>query len=437
MKGNDSKTTARKKHLLESLAPASVPKRVGIFHEASASDTGIDLTNLNLPSSYALKGYTNPSDASIQLLRISYFKNNIKIISSDRGTLTRGQFDVPSNTQINFDGFTANANEIFEIWFETSFIGGATVVEARPLVKSYLLPAGQTDVVVEPFEINKNPLEQIGSVMVFRGPTMNLQFRNSGNATASTFADGNYEEVKGTGGLTSLIRFNVPAAVGGENVVVVSVGSLMERPAQSIISYLENMNGDVDKIRDTVAALSGQPKSNFNGQPQTVDLATFGERFNAILNTEIAIPAFEPEQPYTPTLTNLTLGNGILDFSYSRDREYIEVYGFFQMGSTSVMGTIPRFSFPSGLLPDTTNHNGGQNYGYCYLTDQDNINNRNGGQIRLSSNDMIIIVEFGGNVTATLPFTWATNDSISFSAKIKILGWSSHVTKTLKELAGL
>jgi len=445
MKGNDTTTTARKKHLLESLTPAFGARRVGIFHEASSGDSGIDLTNLNMPSTYTNKGYANPSDQNIALLRLSYFKTNVKIISSDRGTLTLGEYDIASNTQINFDGFTANASEIFEIWYEPSVIGGATVVDARPLVKSYLLTEGNTDVVVEPFEINKNPLEQIGAVMVFRGPTMNLQFRNSGNATASALADGNYEEVKGTGGLTNIIRFNVPAAVGGESVVVVSIGSLTERPTQSLISYMENMNGDVDKLRDTVAALSGQPKSNFNGQPQSVDLASFGERFNQILNTEIKTYIAEPWSVITETITGLWTSNVTYSGKKRRDGQMMHIR--FRADCTGTPGPATT-TFGINMIPGYTVDTTFFTYAHPLVT----------GACISTGRNAIIDCEFSGNIfyprvvnrpntsvhdtvalnsTNGVPTAFITGNFINFVVKVAIVGWSDYETKTLREMAGI
>jgi len=447
MKGNDSITSIRKKHTIENLFPSSGAKRVGMFHEASAGETGIDLTSLSMPSSYSGKGYSNPDNVNIALLRISYFKNNIKIISTDRGILAISDFTIASNTQINFDGFTSNASEIFEIWFEPSIVTGASIVDARPLVKTYLLPEGDTDIPVEAFEINKNPLEQIGSVMVFRGPTMNLQLRNSGNATASPLADGNYEEVKATSGLSNIIRFNVPAAVGGENVTIISVGSLTERPTESMIGYLENLNGDLEVIRNTIAALSGQPKSNFDGQPVSVDLASFGERFNAILNTEITIPIFEDWQSISPTwvgtVTNPTLGNGSLTARYLRRGLVATVELILIGGTTTTAGSGGLyFTFPLPIKIDASSPK------YSYL-----FNNVGGNLTQFGVNIHEVKVTGTGGVTQirffntasgyysdwsnTFPFAFGNLDELRLYFEIPIQNWNQNETKTLREMAGL
>ena len=274
MQGNVNQTSFRKKQLLNSSIPAFGAKRVFIAHQANEGDTGIDLTNLSMPTELSNKGYVNPTLAEIKSLKLKYFKNNVTIHSKDRGLLMKLSYDIPTWTQINFDGFTANANEIFEINYEPSIIGAANLVEARPYAKTYLLPEGETDVDVEPFEYNKFPEMQIGAVMVFRGPTLSLQLRNVNNATAAPGADGNFQEVAG-GGLCEIIRFNVAAGAGGEQVTIVSLGALMERPTESMLAYLEKVNGTQAKIIDAVVAGLGTDPGYFEAVPTSVDLSTF------------------------------------------------------------------------------------------------------------------------------------------------------------------
>ncbi len=132
-------------------------------------------------------------------------------------------------------------------------------------------------------------------------------------------------------------------------------------------------------------------------------------------------------EAYTPTVTNFTLGNGTLDFNYRRIGDSIQVLGWIYLGSTSSVGTQPRFSLPSGLSGDTTKFNSQQNLGYAYLLDNDNTGNRDGAHVRHDANDLYFIVEGGGNITATLPFTWAVNDQITFSAVIPISGWGTNL----------
>jgi hypothetical protein len=124
--------------------------------------------------------------------------------------------------------------------------------------------------------------------------------------------------------------------------------------------------------------------------------------------------------PWTPALTNLTLGNGVVTAKYQRIGRTI-IYRFkFKLGSTSAVGTDPKFSLPvaphaeyvsqednaigSGMMLDT----GTQLYPAILRYE--------GG-----SNVTLFVFSVGGTyanlgqVTATIPFTWTTNDAISIS----------------------
>lgn len=120
-------------------------------------------------------------------------------------------------------------------------------------------------------------------------------------------------------------------------------------------------------------------------------------------------------EAYTPTWTNITVGNGTQDFRYCRINKMVLVQGSLTFGSTtSVTAATPRLSLPftasrSGTLPigqanlfdfsadvgflgfilsiDTTNA-----YLYCW--------NSAGTYLTTAA------------ITSTVPYTWATSDAI-------------------------
>jgi len=57
-------------------------------------------------------------------------------------------------------------------------------------------------------------------------------------------------------------------------------------------------------------------------------------------------------QEYTPTLTNITLGNGSQEWTYRRVGSDIEITGNVLLGSTSSVSGVMQFSLPSGLSTD-------------------------------------------------------------------------------------
>ena len=128
-------------------------------------------------------------------------------------------------------------------------------------------------------------------------------------------------------------------------------------------------------------------------------------------------------QSYTPALTNLTLGNGTLDSYYRRVNDTAEIYIYFQMGSTSVMGTSPTFGLPSGLSRDGAKQNNLQSLGAALCEDAGTAANNTGGIVRSTSNTLYIFGYGFTVINATTPFTWTTGDKISFECRVPISGW--------------
>lgn len=116
---------------------------------------------------------------------------------------------------------------------------------------------------------------------------------------------------------------------------------------------------------------------------------------------------------YTPTLSNMTLGNGTLVCKYKMlTKKTCLVRFVFVLGSTSTVGTTPAFTFPFtsvstpmtqfplgvfGLYNNTT---GLSSFGIVFWT------NTSGCAIYNLTSPMTAI-------TATVPFTWAANFAIT------------------------
>jgi hypothetical protein len=115
---------------------------------------------------------------------------------------------------------------------------------------------------------------------------------------------------------------------------------------------------------------------------------------------------------YTPTFTNLTVGNGTLAARYLQVGKNVLVYFKFVMGSTSVMGTNPFFT-----LPVTAENVVQAVMGNFYI--QDSGVAEYTGTLLWRSNTLVDLRILGVNATylggpnqfsATVPFTWGTND---------------------------
>jgi hypothetical protein len=113
---------------------------------------------------------------------------------------------------------------------------------------------------------------------------------------------------------------------------------------------------------------------------------------------------------YTPTLTNCTLGNGTVTAKYRQIGKMVNVYFNFLLGSTSSIGSSPNFSLPVNAVVGSILYN-------AYFQDA-GTNTYMGGINIAPTTAEIYIPNVSGTypsyaaVTATVPFTWTTNDFI-------------------------
>ena len=113
---------------------------------------------------------------------------------------------------------------------------------------------------------------------------------------------------------------------------------------------------------------------------------------------------------YTPTLTNLTLGNGSVTARYRQIGKIVDVFFLFTLGSTSAVGNGPQFSLPITGVNDSIIYN-------AYF--QDAGTNTFLGNLHLQTTTATVFCanvagtypSYAG-VSATVPFTWTTNDFI-------------------------
>jgi len=120
-----------------------------------------------------------------------------------------------------------------------------------------------------------------------------------------------------------------------------------------------------------------------------------------------------PWTAYTPSISNFTIGNGTLTARYQQIGKTVNVFVQFTLGSTSTIGTTPYFSLPftaaqnKWSIPGRLGDNGVADYAGFAQCDTTNV--------------YVYALGVGGTygtaptVTATVPFTWATNDFFTFS----------------------
>jgi hypothetical protein len=133
---------------------------------------------------------------------------------------------------------------------------------------------------------------------------------------------------------------------------------------------------------------------------------------------------------YTPTASNFTIGNGTQEWLYRRVGTTIEVAGKVILGSTSSVSTVPTFTLPSGLTFDASalaSVNGEYtNLGEANCLDSSGAATYSGAvyQNLTSSNQFYPSSQGNTSFTATVPFTWATSDWMTFNLKAPIAEWA-------------
>lgn len=122
--------------------------------------------------------------------------------------------------------------------------------------------------------------------------------------------------------------------------------------------------------------------------------------------------------PYTPTFENFTLGDGALDFAYTKIGRTVMVGGRILFGSTSVIGDSPplSISMPVAAVSGITDWPGQavyrDNTGTSYVG-MPRFNNNSGKIVlnALNASDTYLSLA-SGSLSPTVPFTWAVDDSI-------------------------
>ena len=131
---------------------------------------------------------------------------------------------------------------------------------------------------------------------------------------------------------------------------------------------------------------------------------------------------------YTPTVTNLTLGNGTQAAMWKKEGDTIKIKYSLRVGSTtSFTASAPAIPFPSGLSIDTAkylaNDFGGPSSGWAIDVSTGTryvlVTRLNGSSFSIQSDGV------NSEVVNTVPFNWATGDYLDVSFEAPISGWSS------------
>lgn len=331
-------STLKKEQVKESKLLSTGVKAIKFWHEAqSDGETSIPFGSLVLPSDISSNGLSNPTPTEILAANLALFHTNVEVHSSLNQKLMEGLAYVVRNNQIKFiNGYESVEGEIFAVVYKNDVITGTNVVDARPLTATGVLTAGNTDFNVgEAFKTNAFPSDQLGEVLVFVDGL--AQFRNTGNATAAPAADGNYEEVHSTNGFGTIIRFNDTFGTD-KNIQVISRSLIAERPDISMMQLIENLGGQLDSVIETVADLAGVDESEFQANPNQVDLKAFGSQVNSNtvnINSILDVEVFDEENRFDLVLDH-TPSTSTWAIDRKSPQDFLDTSPFSATGTTFV-----------------------------------------------------------------------------------------------------
>lgn len=280
---------------------------IEFYHQANAGDTTINLTAMTLPASVAAKGFVNPSIATIAAAKLLANRANLSLHTYKGRWFDRIDYDMPTSVTIKLNQ-PAEQDEIFYGVIQNIVKNQTVNLDLQQIVAVGTLAQGATDFVVgKQFRVNQNPMYQMGELQVFRGNHLSLMLRNVDNAPASPSADGNYQEVDSGGGWGNKIKFNDVGLLGGELVVVMSTGRLLERPTDSLLQEIEALAGQLDAIIPYVEELMDMPAGSLKSSPTNVDLKSFGDK---VLMLDSKYNTAQNISDYTKTKYQIKTGTG-------------------------------------------------------------------------------------------------------------------------------
>ena len=129
---------------------------------------------------------------------------------------------------------------------------------------------------------------------------------------------------------------------------------------------------------------------------------------------------YEPVwRTWSPSYTNLTIGNGTVVSRFAQDDKTITAHFTFTLGSTSAVGTAPRVSLPVTAASGYTVIRNSP--GLAYFRDDGTADFSGITRIRTTTTAEPMALDASGThlaiagLTATVPFTWATSDILHFT----------------------
>ena len=256
-------------------------------HKLRTGESGIDLSNLNLPSA-EMPTFVQPTIQQLSALNLTKNRSNVIVHSLSKGKLVQhADYVITNDMYIAFNAnYPFEVDEVFECTIIASPVGEYAPVTTKSVVKTYTLAIGQTVLPLDyEYNVNENPTGFVGQIKVYVDGVLAL--RNTGNS--STVLDKTYYEPNSTTGVSSQIIFNT-APVGSAKIITVDFGvrAIISDDTQSQLSYLV---GALQNMASDLAMISGKQLTDyFTPSATETQRREFG---NAVLDLQSRVGVLE------------------------------------------------------------------------------------------------------------------------------------------------
>jgi hypothetical protein len=200
-------------------------------------------------------------------------------------------------------------------------------------------------------------------------------------------------------------------------------GQVLSKNSNTDMDFVWVTSDDANAIQNAIVNAKGDIiGASANDTPAITSVGANGEMLVADSTTSTGLDwksATEqyPWAAYAQTPGGITIGNGTLSSRYQQIGKTVNVEILFTLGSTSAVTGTPTFALPAGLVAKISSYtfNGTVSLGdYGAATYVGLANNPTGTGVYIAafSTSGTYGVETG-TISATVPFTWTTNDYIA------------------------